>query len=128
MCSHFSSHRGDGQKPPASVTFTNPTPQASCSTRRGETREMAQMRLGWMSVPWVIVLLTALLWFWSFYQLTFIFWPALIETVATEESGSWYWYLFRPYLNIYLFAPFVIGATLIYIFVAWILRRAKTSS
>lgn len=91
-------------------------------------QEMAQMRLGWMSVPWVIVLLTALLWFWSFYQLTFIFWPALIETVATEESGSWYWYLFRPYLNIYLFAPFVIGATLIYIFVAWILRRAKTSS
>nr|TFG55018.1 MAG: hypothetical protein E4H34_01330 [Hyphomicrobiales bacterium] len=85
------------------------------------------MRIGWTSIPWLIVVLTALLWLLSFYELTFVFWPALLETIATEENRAQYWFLFRPYLNIYLFGPFVIAATLVYILLAWMWRRAKAT-
>ncbi len=86
------------------------------------------MRIVWINLPWLIVILATLLWLLSFYQLTYIFWPALIETVTTEEGRSWYWFFFRPNLNIYLFGPFVILATLVYILAAWLWRRTNTTN
>jgi hypothetical protein len=127
MSVHFSSHPGDGQIAPVSIFWLSyPAPHSF--NKKGGERGTAAMRMSWTSVPWLIVVVTTLLWLLSFYELTFVFWPALIDTVATEETRSWYWFLFRPYLNIYLFAPFVIAAMLVFIFAAWMWRRGNSTN